>query len=395
MRQKAFLCFMNASRYMATVFAAILFAACVKEYSFERGPAGSVAKGSLRATSGDCQPATINGVYKQDGTVGDSNYVIVQVRFTSPGRYKIFTDTQNGFSFYDSSVVADTGYQSIKLKATGKPILAQVTNFLVAFDTSFCRFSVPVVGTAATYTLAGSPNSCSNSNVQGIYTVGTALSAFNTVTLRANVATIGSYSITTTTTNGITFQGSGNFTSTGLQTVALQGIGMPTTPGKNMIPVASGTSDCGFIVNVMAGGGVINRADSAWQFRQGNNYFHGYFDGALTDNSSSGSTILTLVGLTPTKDTAIAILVNMEGSSTVKPGTYKSSTSSTFVFFNYTGNTIYTADKTTRGVELTVVITAYDAATQIAEGTFSGTVLNQANQQVPIAQGKFKAQITQ
>src|SRR4051794_2370743 len=154
---------MNTSNCLAMVFTALLFlTGCIKEYSFERGPVDSVANGSLRNTSGNCQPVTINGVYKQDNTLGDSNYVIVQVRFTSPGRYKIFTDTQNGFSFENSSAITDTGYQSIKLKATGKPALAQATNFLVAFDTSFCTFSVPVVGTAATYTLAGSPNSCSN-----------------------------------------------------------------------------------------------------------------------------------------------------------------------------------------------------------------------------------------
>lgn len=46
-------------------------------------------------------------------------------------------------------------------------------------------------------------------------------------------------------------------------------------------------------------------------------------------------------------------------------------------------------------MELTVVITAYDAATQIVEGTFSGTALNQANQQITITGGKFKAQLDQ
>ncbi|MBD0285485.1 MAG: hypothetical protein ICV79_08685 [Flavisolibacter sp.] len=284
---------MKAFSYIGMALATLyFFAACTKEYSFERGPAGSIAIGSLRSVSGDCQPVTISGVYKQDSLVGNDNYVIVQVHFTSPGRYKIFTDTQNGFSFQDSALVVDTGYQSIKLKARGKPILAQTTNFSVAFDTSFCMFSVPVVGI----------------------------------------------------TN-------------------------------------SGT------------GGAINASESAWEFTEGNNSFHGYFDGALTYDTS-GSTILTLVGLTsPTKDKAIAISVYIAGSSSVKPGTYKSSGLSYFVFFDRAGNFIYTADKYTSGAEMTIVVTKYDAATRIVEGTFSGTAFNQANQQVSITGGKFKAQL--
>ena len=79
-----------------------------------------LATGSLKSFSGDCEPITVGGVYKQNSFLGDSNYAIVTVHFTSPGHYKIATDIQNGFSFQDSAVVTDTGYQTIKLKGTEK-----------------------------------------------------------------------------------------------------------------------------------------------------------------------------------------------------------------------------------------------------------------------------------
>ncbi len=45
----------------------------------------------------------------------------------------------------NSGYIAVSGLQNFKLKAYGTPQLVQQTNFIVAFDTTFCRFSVPVV----------------------------------------------------------------------------------------------------------------------------------------------------------------------------------------------------------------------------------------------------------
>lgn len=269
-----------------------LFFGCKKEYSYERGPAELIATGSLLSNVGECRPITINGQYKPGGTLGDNNYVTVQVHFTSPGRYKIQTNIQNGFFFRDSGLVEDTGYKNIQLKATGKPILADTTNFLIAFDTSYCSFSIPFTVTA--------------------------------------------------------------------------------------VPPA--ITD-------------INRSDSAWQFSQGTQFYRGFFDGALT-HVLNGSTIITLVGLTPTKDSAIAIIINM-ASLPIVTGSYKSPVGASFIFFSSGGKDIYTADKPITGGELTVTITKYDATTRIIEGTFDGTVLNSVNAAVPLTAGKFKAKLTQ
>lgn len=267
------------------------FTACKKEYSYEKGPADMMATGSLKSSLGSCNPFTVHGTYKQNSFLGESNYVMVRVHFSSVGRYKIFTDTVNGFFFQDSAVVTDTGYQSIKLKGKGKPLFAKTTNFSVAFDTSYCSFSIP-------------------------------------------------------------------FTD---------------RPAGNTVS--------------------INRADSAWEFRQGTRFFHGYFDGALT-TPVGATTVLTLVGLTATDDTAIAILATIPGP-VVKTGSYKSLTESTFEFFDYSGKSIFTARAATTNVEITVVISAYNATTEIIEGTFRGTALNELNQPAPISSGKFKAKLNQ
>lgn len=283
---------MKAARFFVfTTVILLIFFACKKEYSYERGPADLQAKGSLQKKSGSCAPVTVHGEYKAGTVLENNNYVTVQVHFTSPGRYRIFTDHQNGFSFQDSAIVTDTGYHYIKLKATGTPIREETTNFLVAFDTSICSFSIPFV---------------SNSTVQN-------------------------------------------------------------PPG-------------------------INLSDSAWQFSVDSQKYSGFLDGALTQ-VLNGSTIITLVGLTATKDTAIALIINMAGLP-ILTGSYKTPIASTFIFFASNGKDIYMANKAMAGVELIVVITKYEATTRIIEGNFSGTVLNADNTPVPLKEGKFRAQLS-
>lgn len=77
----------------------------------------------------------------------------------------------------------------------------------------------------ATYNI----NSCSGNT--GGYTVGTALTGNNVISLNINVLTPGSYNITTNSTNGMVFSASGTFTNTGVQTIVLQGSGTPVAGG--------------------------------------------------------------------------------------------------------------------------------------------------------------------
>lgn len=237
-----------------------LLIACQKELSFEAGNTGELATGTLKDTLGNCKPVSVFGTYVVDSTLNANHYVLIQANFTTAGVYSITTNLINGFSFSDSGYVSTPGAHTIKLKATGKPTLPIATEFDVQFGTSFCKITVTVAGTpggggTAVYALTGLGGACSNANVQGNYTVGTALTPNNTAVLQVNVTTPGTYTLTTVPINGITFTGSGTFAAAGAATITLTGSGTPANAGQTTIPVTAGISACGFPVTVTPQGG--------------------------------------------------------------------------------------------------------------------------------------------
>ena len=401
---------MKIVKYLSIVLAGLfLFVACQKELSLESGFAGKVATGSLLDSANNCQNITINGAYYVDSTLTGNNYVTVHVNLTGGGSYKIFTDTQNGFSFQDSGILAP-GAQTIKLKATGRPILPKQTTFTVSFDTSFCNFTVTVVGrTPAVYTLTGTPGTCSNATVAGTYTNGTALTAANQVALQVNVTTLGSYNVTTSTVAGMTFSGTGNFTTLGPQTITLQGSGTPTTTGTNTIPVTAGSSSCSFNVTVAAGstsGTVDNKSDTAWQFSAEGKNFHGPFDSVFqtTINGATGFIFNGYNNLS-TYDTSIQFGAFSTTGGFPNNSTYSSKGGlAAFYFTKYLSRTdtvgvkIYSADPPSATYpapteDMKITISSYDTITRIVTGTFTGTTLNTAKALVPITNGRFRAKV--
>ncbi len=110
-----------------------------------------------------------------------------------------------------------------------------------------------VIGGSAVFTLDGAPGACTNALVTGSYQVGVALGAANQVTISVDVTTVGTYTVSTTTVNGITFSGAGTFPSTGPQTVVLTGSGIPLAPGN--FTFSPGTNSCAFAITVSGGGG--------------------------------------------------------------------------------------------------------------------------------------------
>lgn len=233
--------------------------ACQKELSFEG--ANTPAKGSLKDdASGDCLPQTVNGIYvAATALVPATNTIVVQVDVTQTGSYVVYTDTVNGYYFRTTGTFTTLGLTNITLRSSGTPFAAGIDNFVVTFDTTSCDIAVPVLPAgsgAAVFTLSGSPGSCSTPTINGAYAVGTALGASNTVVLNVNVTTAGSYNITTTAVNGMTFSGSGTL-AVGAQTITLTGSGTPTTSGANVIPVTAGSSNCSFTINVTGGGPAV------------------------------------------------------------------------------------------------------------------------------------------
>jgi hypothetical protein len=73
----------------------------------------------------------------------------------------------------------------------------------------------------------------------------------NTVSINVNVTSIGAYSITTGTVNGISFSNSGNLNVTGPQTVTLLGSGTPLAPGAYNYTANGNPGSCDFSVTAI------------------------------------------------------------------------------------------------------------------------------------------------
>jgi hypothetical protein len=126
---------------------AMLMLACSKETSFESGAGLSAASGTLKDSSGNCQGISVVGSYVVDSALTDSNYLVVTATITKGGTYKIYSDTENGYWFKDSSYILTTGTQTFKLKGYGKPILPLTSVFTIYFNTSYCLISIAASGT--------------------------------------------------------------------------------------------------------------------------------------------------------------------------------------------------------------------------------------------------------
>ena len=239
--------------WLALVF--IVIAGCQKEISFELG--NTPANGSLQSDiTGDCLPKSINGVYvARTPLVPATNTISVSVNVISTGIYTITTDTVNGYSFRGTGTFTALGANSVILRSNGTPFVGGVDNFIVSFDSTICDIAVtvlPVGSGPATYILtgSGSPASCTTPVLSGTYVKGGAMNATNTVVLNVNTTVAGTYSITTTLTNGMTFTGSGSL-AVGAGTITLIGSGIPVNSGSITIPVTFNTSNCNFVIPVL------------------------------------------------------------------------------------------------------------------------------------------------
>lgn len=240
--------------FLLSLGALLLWTACQKELSLETSDVASA--GSLQSdTTGDCLPKTVQGVYEV-GTVldGAANYIDVQVNVTGVGSYLVFSDTVNGMFFQASGVFATAGLNTVRLPGDGTPLSAGIHNFVITYDSTACTVAITTLaqgeGVAAAFTLAGAPDTCINYVLTGDYSVGVATTAANTVALNVDVTVPGTYNLTTTVSNGITFSGAGSFISPGAQTIVLAASGTPAVAGSTNIPITVGASSCSFMVDI-------------------------------------------------------------------------------------------------------------------------------------------------
>lgn len=118
--------------------------ACKKESSLETGNnSGGIAVGSLLDSAGNCQQIIVKGNYQVDNILTDSNYLLIKLNIINRGKFKINSDSSNGFWFSDSGYTISTGIQTVKVKGYGKPLLPIITTKTVGFDSTFCEFTIP------------------------------------------------------------------------------------------------------------------------------------------------------------------------------------------------------------------------------------------------------------
>ena len=120
---------------------------------------------------------------------------------------------------------------------------------------SGCGFVPTSTGGTAVVSSYGAP-SCTANAISGTMTQGTAVSGV-TMSLYANVTTLGTYNITAGPTNGVTFIGTGTFTALGCQLVTLTAAGTPTAAGTNTF--TTNTTPAG-TVTASAGGTIPGNA---------------------------------------------------------------------------------------------------------------------------------------
>jgi hypothetical protein len=95
---------------------------------------------------GACGGGTIaHGIWYNGLPAGtDTNYVNVSVYVTSPGSYKITTDTVDGVYFTGMGEFPDSGTAMAQLKATGSFKTPGDVTFHIRFDSSDCQYMIAV-----------------------------------------------------------------------------------------------------------------------------------------------------------------------------------------------------------------------------------------------------------
>lgn len=300
----------------------LLFSSCKKTDD----PTG-VSVGTFKdSTNGDCLRYVTNGIYVVDSVLTNNNYVDVEIEVTMGGTFEIKSDTINGFSFYKKGTVGK-GLNRIRLYASGKPVTAGVNTFTIIYGLSICSFDITVFtgGSAgsAQFTLGGSPGNCSVNAINGNYLVGQALTASNTVETTVNVTTIGTYNITGTSVNGVSFNASGTFTNPGLQNIFLTATGTPATAGTFTHPVSNNTTTCSFPITYTS---TITNANFSLSGSPGN------CTGAVINGTYTAGTVLNA-----TNEAVIYVNVTSPGVYSISTPTVNGISFSAAGTFNITG----------------------------------------------------------
>ncbi len=250
---------------------------CQKEYSVENGnlklPTGSWEfKNAGAQYIGDMDTAYIaaNGNTKElhlIGTSADGSQTFHLHLFADTfkiGTYKAslfqssFNYTSGAASLFNANqlvgefIVNITSFGNNVISGNFSGSALDSSNKVVQLTEGKFTSTISISGTAggvSSGVLGDSSGTCKPVVLNGAYSAGVALTSSNTVQLQVTVAVPGSYTISTSTVNGVTFSTGGTFTSVGAQTVTLIGSGTPTNSGNSDYSVTYGNNQCNFTIN--------------------------------------------------------------------------------------------------------------------------------------------------
>lgn len=103
---------------------------------------------------------------------------------------------------------------------------------------------------AATFSFNSGSAGCTGAVASGVFVAGTVVTTANTVLLNVMVDSVGTYTVSTNSVNGISFAATGFFTSSGPQTITLRAAGTPLTAGDFNFTIG-GTGGCSFTITVV------------------------------------------------------------------------------------------------------------------------------------------------
>jgi hypothetical protein len=326
----------------------LLFSKCKKEYSYE----GGTAVFSMVSNGGSCV-AGLSGNYYSGVSLSNTNTVQLQVDVTTPGIFSLQSNTRAGIMFSTSGSFADTGIQTITLTRSGTPDSVGDFAFTPEIPAS-CTFIVSVgrkPNILANYSLTGSPNQCTNAQVNGQYFNAMALTGANFVVLNVDVSSPGDYRIHTDTLNGIYFSASGTFTKTGPQTVTLAGSGNPTN-ARNLVftPQGNNGSGCAFNLTILNSG-----PPATYVIVSGQNLCIGTAAGSYTAGTP----------LSAANTYTLEVYVTFLGNFTIATKTLNG------IYFYYTGTFTSLGDQT-------VTLTGYGTPTAVGTFTFTPEIVGPA-----------------
>lgn len=244
------------SAFMLLLGTALLFVVtCTKEYSYEGGNGSNLPNTAVYTTlnpMGTCKGHIFKGNYEVGTPLDTTNQLLIEVTVLDTGSYHLTTQLLNGIWFTASGIFRDTGLYTVKLIGNGIP--KQSGTFVFTLNDSIaCSYPLnfePKGTVSSRYQFTGAPGTCAGFLITGKYIAGTALNSSNTISIQANVASIGNYTIHTDTIDGISFIANGTFTHTGLQMIQLNGNGIPLMPDNLLFSIANDSSTCSLPITV-------------------------------------------------------------------------------------------------------------------------------------------------